>query len=166
MRDLLVVGVMIALTIVAALVFEKDDVAKIMASGVAVTASSEVVNGDRIIVLDGDTVALPCTKPERGCAEKVRLLDIDTPETFHPSCEAERIAGLKAKERLAGLIRGKDVTVTRSGDIDRYGRTLGRLLLIGETDAGAVLRQEGLALKYESGREAKLARTAHWCQST
>jgi hypothetical protein len=43
----------------------------------ATPTSAETIPGDRIIVLDGDTIALPCGRPTRGCAEKVRLLDID-----------------------------------------------------------------------------------------
>lgn len=70
-------------------------------------ATYEPVDGDRIIVLDGDTVALPCKKPGRGCSEKVRLRDIDAPEVFHPDCVEGLQQGLKAKARLAELIRDK-----------------------------------------------------------
>ncbi|MDT3377356.1 hypothetical protein FZC33_00495 [Labrys sp. KNU-23] len=44
----------------------------------------EAVDGNRIIVLDGDTVALPCKTPGPGCSERIRLLDIDAPEVFIP----------------------------------------------------------------------------------
>ncbi|MGO4336762.1 hypothetical protein AB4037_17805 [Labrys sp. KB_33_2] len=47
-------------------------------------ATYEPVDGSRIVVLDGDTVALPCKKPGRGCAERVRLRDIDAPEVSTP----------------------------------------------------------------------------------
>ena len=43
----------------------------------ATPAAAETIDGSRIIVLDGDTVALPCVVPARGCAGKIRLLDID-----------------------------------------------------------------------------------------
>jgi len=62
----------------------------------ALPASAETVDGSRIIVLDGDTVALPCSSPAPGCAEKIRFVDIDAPETFHPDCDEGLQAGLKA----------------------------------------------------------------------
>ena len=74
---------------------------------IALPAWAETVDGNRIIVLDGDTVALPCATPFAGCAEKVRFVDIDAPETLHPDCDEGLKAGLKAKARLAQLIRGK-----------------------------------------------------------
>jgi hypothetical protein len=42
------------------------------------------VYGNAIIIIDGDTVALPCPIVGTGSAEKVRLLDIDAPETLPP----------------------------------------------------------------------------------
>jgi endonuclease YncB( thermonuclease family) len=124
-------------------------------------ASAETFDGDRIFVMDGDTVALPCDVPAKGCSEKIRLLEIDAPESFRPSCDAEGVAGLKAKERLAALIRGTKVEVSRNGT-DRYGRTLGNLK-VGAGDVGAILMKEGLALRYEAGRAAKASRISHWC---
>lgn len=126
-----------------------------------IEVNADAYSGDRIIVIDGDTIALPCSIPAPGCAEKIRPQGIDTPETFRPSCEAEHRAGLKAKERLVQLVRGSDVTVSRSGR-DRYGRTLGDVQANG-TDVGQILMSQGLALPYEPGSKAKATRIAHWC---
>lgn len=127
---------------------------------------AEEFDGDRLIVLDGDTVALPC-KPSSGfrpgCALKVRLKEIDTPETFHPGCEHELVKGLEAKERLRELLSGQTVTVTLSGEIDRYGRSLGWLTFDDRSDVGSILVQEGLALNWQPGGAAKASRIAHWC---
>ncbi|MBA8904139.1 thermonuclease family protein [Phyllobacterium sp. P30BS-XVII] len=132
----------------------------------ALERSQMEIAGDRIIVIDGDTVALPC-KPEtgfvRGCAEKVRLKDIDTPEVSHPTCEFELQKGLEAKARLRELMSGEVVSIKRSGEIDRYGRTLGWLVLADSSDVGSILLQEGLALNWTPGSKAKAARIAHWC---
>jgi micrococcal nuclease len=128
----------------------------------AAPAEAETILGDRLIVLDGDTVALPCATPFPGCAEKVRLLDIDTPESFRPHCEAELRAGLKAKARLVEIVRGEEVEVERSGKLDRYRRTLGRLHVTG-IDVGETLLAEGLALPYVPGAAAKAERIRHWC---
>ena len=69
--------------------------------------------------------------------------------------------GLKAKERLAGLLRGGPVHVARNGQ-DRYRRTLAHLSA-GGRDVGQVLVREGLALPWQDGPEAKEARRRHWC---
>lgn len=136
-------------------------IAWLAATGVA--APAETLDGRRIFVLDGDTVALPCSVPARGCAEKIRLRAIDAPETLQAHCEAELKAGLIAKQRLAELLRAGPVSVRRSGEIDRYGRSLGDLATIAG-DAGDVLTREGLALSYQPGSKAKAARIAHWCR--
>lgn len=123
---------------------------------------AETIDGNRIIVIDGDTVALPCAVAARGCAEKIRLIDIDTPETFRPTCERERAVGLEAKAQMAALLRGHPVRVERSGRKDRYGRTLANLSTAAG-DVGQQLVADGLALPYRPGKAAKAARLAHWC---
>lgn len=113
----------------------------LVATLLAGPVQAETDPGDLIIVLNGDTVALPCARPARGCAEKIRLLDIDTLESFRPQCDAELRAGLKAKARLVEMIRGKIVSIERSGKKDRYRRTLGRLRVTGvDVPANRVLQ--------------------------
>lgn len=127
-------------------------------------ARAETIDGARIIILDGDTVALPCD-PARGiypgCAEKIRLEGIDAPESYHPRCEAELAPALAAKARLGALIRGRPVVITRTGK-DRYGRTLGHLTADGRSVEETLLA-EGLALPWASGRAAWADRCRHWC---
>lgn len=118
-------------------------------------------SGSRVIIIDGDTIALPCAVPGAGCAEKIRLLEIDTPETYQPHCEAERQAGLRAKQRMADLVRAGNIEVSRGGT-DRYGRTLGNVST-GSGDVGNILLREGFALPYSPGGKAKASRIAHWC---
>lgn len=100
-----------------------------------ITASAETVAADRIVIIDGDTVAIG--------RERIRLLDVDAPETSEPRCEAELVRGLEAKQRVRELVGGAShIELQRSGEQDRYGRTLGRLLVDGE-DLGAILLREG-----------------------
>lgn len=106
------------------------------------------------IIVDGDTIAIG--------KERIRLLDVDTPETFRSHCEAELATGLKAKERLRQLLDAGPVSIERSGKLDRYRRTLARVFVNGK-DVGDVLVAEGLALIWRPGREAKAERLAHWC---
>lgn len=128
---------------------------------------AETIDGDRIRIVDGDTVALPCD-PARGiypgCAERVRLVGIDAPGTgTRARCEAEAVAGLEAKAALAGLIRSRLVEVTRVG-VDRYRRTLARLTA-GGTDVDVAMLATGAAIPYAPGRAAWGLRCRHWCPS-
>lgn len=122
-----------------------------------VIGQAETIDGDRITIVDGDTIALPCD-PARGlypgCAERVRLAGIDAPETWHPRCDAERVAG---------LLRGHRIEITRIGR-DRYGRTLAHLTSDGR-GVDAAMIAEGRALPWPPGRAAWAARCRHWCPS-
>lgn len=80
-------------------------------SASASAATYEPVYGNKIIKIDGDTVALPCPTIGVGCTEKVCFLDIDAPKTFHPDREEGLKLGLKAQARLAQLLRGQTVYV-------------------------------------------------------
>lgn len=125
--------------------------------------SAEPLEG-RIQVIDGDTIWH--YEPRARTPEKIRLLDIDAPESHRSSCERELIAGLRAKARLLELVSVKPVSIERcaihGGDCeDRFGRTLARIRLADGREAGAVLISEGLALPYIPGKKAE--RNAHWC---
>lgn len=121
--------------------------------------SAETVDGRSVVIIDGDTIAVG--------SERIRLLDVDAPESFKPRCEKELVAGLKAKERLAELLRAGYVWIDRQGE-DRYRRTLARLLLLKASggaprDIGAILVSEGFAVLWQSGRDAWEWRRRHWC---
>lgn len=128
----------------------------------AQTRPAETIDGRAIIVIDGDTVALPAGP---GRSERLRLHAIDAPESYRARCEAELVAGLKAKARLRALLSGP-VRVTRGEpgtgrQVDRYGRTLGAL----ETpagDAAGILIAEGLAIRWHPGARSETAR--RWCE--
>ena len=116
-------------------------------------AQAETYERPHVGIVDGDTFALG--------SERIRILDIDTPETHSPRCDRELMAGLKAKERLASLLRSGSLTVERAGQ-DRYGRTLARVS-VGGWDVGATLISEGYALSYQPGAAARNARMRTWC---
>lgn len=106
-----------------------------------------------VIIVDGDTIKVS--------GVTIRLLEIDTPETYRSRCENELVQGLKAKERLRALLDAGPVSYDAHGH-DRYGRTLA-YVYAGGVDVGAVLLEEGYALPYEPGKAAKLERLQHWC---
>jgi endonuclease YncB( thermonuclease family) len=124
-----------------------------LAAHAAGAASSMVAEGP-VIIVDGDTLKI------NGIT--IRLLDIDTPETYKPNCENELVHGLEAKARLRQLIdSAQEIEYTWNG-IDRYGRTLAWVYADG-VDVGDKLLDEGLALKYSGGWDAKVDRIHHWC---
>ncbi|QPC45412.1 thermonuclease family protein [Kaustia mangrovi] len=92
----------------------------------------------------------------------MRLLDIDTPESNSPRCAVEEDLGHLAAERLSRLIADRLVVIDRSGTHDRWGRPLVHLI-VGDEDVGKILMREGLAVRWEPGREAWEARARHWC---
>ena len=99
-------------------------------------------------VVDGDTFWY------RG--EKIRLLDINTPEVSQPACAEEARLGAAARDRLAALLNAGPFTLAISGrETDRYGRLL-RLVLRNGESLSAVLVREGLAEEWQGRR-------GDWC---
>jgi len=85
----------------------------------------------------------------------------DAPESVEPRCDAELPHGLRAKEELAKLLRGKKVRIIRSGK-DRFKRTLASAI-VAEGNVGEIMIERRLALRFEKGPEAWEFRRAHWC---
>ncbi|MDE2595394.1 MAG: thermonuclease family protein [Sphingomonadales bacterium] len=99
-------------------------------------------------VVDGDTFWLDGTK--------VRLADINAPETHGAGCPAERAAGEAATRRLIALLNaGPFALETGSRDTDRYGRRLRTAVRRGRS-LGGQLVAEGLA-------EPWRGRRSDWC---
>lgn len=99
-------------------------------------------------VVDGDTFWF------RG--EKIRIADIDTPETHPPRCADEAAKGRAATLRLHALLNAGAFSlepIDRDGDV--YGRKL-RVVTRGGQSLGGVLVSEGLARWYAGGRQP-------WC---
>jgi endonuclease YncB( thermonuclease family) len=99
-------------------------------------------------VVDGDTIRL--------AGEKIRVADIDAPETHDPRCAAEQQLGNQATRRLQQLLNGGSVSLQATDrDEDRYGRKL-RIVLVDGRSVGEMLVGEGLARSYGNGRRP-------WC---
>jgi micrococcal nuclease len=99
-------------------------------------------------VIDGDTFWY------RG--EKIRVADINAPETSKPHCAAEAALGGQATRRLADLLNAGPFTLEAGErEIDRYGRTL-RTVTRGGESLGGELVAEGLAERWKGYR-------GDWC---
>jgi endonuclease YncB( thermonuclease family) len=92
--------------------------------------------GKVVAVSDGDTFTLLTSDKKQV---KVRLAEIDTPESNQPF-------GTRAKQALSDLIFAKDVRVMQQ-DLDRYGRVVGHVY-IANTHVNRKLVQDGMAWVY------------------
>jgi len=96
-------------------------------------AATAQISGRVVGIADGDTLTLL----DQGRHQtKVRLAEIDAPESHQPY-------GSRAKQALSGLVFDKEVRVVVV-DIDRYGRTVGRVYL-GTLDVSAEMVRQGAA---------------------
>lgn len=100
-------------------------------------------------VVDGDTLWMD--------GVKIRVSDIDAPETHSPRCAEEARLGAKATQRLLALVNEGAFAVSASDnrDEDRYGRKL-RVLTRDGQSLGGILVSEGLARQWTGSRRP-------WC---
>jgi endonuclease YncB( thermonuclease family) len=99
-------------------------------------------------VVDGDTAWIG--------GEKIRIADIDAPETHPPRCDHEAKLGDRATLRLAELMNAGPFELKMlDRDVDRYGRKL-RVLVRDGRSIGDQLVAEGLARTWEGRRRP-------WC---
>ncbi len=103
-------------------------------------------------VVDGDTFWLQ--------GEKVRIADINAPETHSAQCPIEQQLGDRATSRLITLLNMGpfDLATSGSRDRDRYGRLL-RVVTRRGRSLGQELVAEGLAESWKGRRSS-------WCGAT
>lgn len=99
-------------------------------------------------VVDGDTIWFQ--------SQKIRIADIDAPETHPPRCEREADLGNRATHRLHELLNAGPFSTESNGrDKDRYGRKLLIITRDGKS-LGDTLVDEGLARPWTGSRQP-------WC---
>ncbi len=104
---------------------------------------------------DGDT----CYVTIDGKNQKIRLLELDTPEISKPKCDAELVLGLKARDFVNDLIKNaKTIQFITDYELDYFGRILSYLIIDGE-DVSALLIKNGLGVVYKKGHKMD------WCES-
>ncbi len=116
---------------------------------VSLAAIALCSTGPRVTcVVDGDTFWLN--------GEKIRIADINAPETHSAGCPAERLLGQRSALRLVSLLRaGPFELEVRGRATDRYGRAL-RVVTRQGRSLGDQLVAEGLAEPWRGKRSA-------WC---
>lgn len=99
-------------------------------------------------VVDGDSFWMH--------GERIRVADIDAPETHPPRCARERRLGEAATRRLHALLNAGPLTLEPADrDTDRYGRKL-RVVSRDGRSLGDQLIHEGLARPWKGRRQP-------WC---
>ncbi len=99
-------------------------------------------------VVDGDTIWF--------AGEKIRMLDINTPEIATPQCDRELALGQAAADRLTQLLNMGPFSLATGTELtDRYGRSL-RGIMRGGRSLGDILVAEGLAEPWQGFRR-------NWC---
>lgn len=103
-----------------------------------------------VTVIDGDTLDY------RG--ERIRIADINTPETGKPACASEAALGAEATRRMEELVAAGPFTLSPAPDgrdEDVYGRKL-RIAARDGRSLGATLVDEGLAHQWRGFKQS-------WC---
>lgn len=103
---------------------------------IGTAATAETIIGKVVGVHDGDTLTL---LDDSKTQIKIRLAEIDAPESRQPY-------GSRAKQELSGLVFGRPAAV-QVQDIDRYGRTVGRVT-VDDVDVNAEMVRRGAAWVY------------------
>lgn len=100
-------------------------------------------------VIDGDTIWYQGTK--------IRIADINAPETHDPHCTYEADLGRRATDRLIELLNAGPFEIISIGDRDedKYGRKL-RVIERDGHSLGQTLVSEGLAERWQGYRR-------NWC---
>ena len=125
--------------------------ASAMSGGKSVSARFTICGHAKRIdcMVDGDTFWMAGTK--------IRIADIDTPETHPPRCPYEARAGQAATVKMQALLNAGPFTlVPIKRDVDRYGRKL-RIVERDGVSLGEVLVRHDLARRYGGGKRSP------WC---
>lgn len=121
----------------------------------SVAASSEILlrQHDNLYCYDGDT----CYVTIDGKNEKIRLLELDTPEISKPKCDAELELGLNARDYVNDLIKNAETIEFKTAhERDYFGRILSYLIIDGK-DVSELLVKNGLGVVYKKGHKKD------WC---
>lgn len=126
----------------------KTDLAQAAATGERVSFRYCFIGGGYNCVVDGDTIWLK--------GQKIRIADIDAPETHEPRCASEKALGDRATRRMHDLLeRGPISLQSVDRDEDIYGRKL-RIILVDGASVGDALVTAGLARRWDGHRHP-------WC---
>ena len=117
-------------------------------------ADIQIRKQNDLFCYDGDT----CYVIYEGKKDKVRLLDLDTPEISNPKCEKEYILGIEAREYINQLIsEGKRIEFETAYNRDFFGRILSYIIVDGE-NVSKLMVSHSLGVVYDKNNKKD------WCE--
>ena len=112
-----------------------------------------------IRVVDGDTIQTIFTLPSPLHKIKIRIRDIDTPEsTYRAKCPSEKTRGKKATEYLKYLLKGARTIILTNYKWDKYGGRVTATVYYKNINIGQKMINSGHAMSYDGGKKAS------WCE--
>jgi endonuclease YncB( thermonuclease family) len=97
-------------------------------------------------IIDGDTfdVEIPIDVGFNitvNIKQRLRIRDLDTPETYRPSCLKEKWHGNEAKFRAKQLLENKTITIL-TYKTGKYGRYIADIILPDNKDYATLMKEE------------------------
>ncbi len=119
-----------------------------------VSADIKIRKQNDLYCYDGDT----CYVTYKGKNDKVRLLELDTPEISNPKCEQEYALGIDARNFVNNLIsEGVSIKFKTKYNRDFFGRILSYIIVDGENVSKKMV-SNGLGVIYDKSNKKD------WCE--
>ena len=118
------------------------------------SAEISLRKNNSLFCYDGDTCYIYIDNRK----EKIRLLELDTPEISKPKCEKEYLRGIEARDFINQLIEdANSIIIETDYSKDYFGRTLAYLIVDG-VDVSNLIIEQGMGVKYQKGEKND------WCK--
>ena len=87
----------------------------------ALLLAASIACAQPVRVIDGDTIEI-CNL---NGVERIRIANLDAPESYRPSCAKEQLAGIQAKQAAIQFFMRPSVDLDiQRRSTDRYGRSI------------------------------------------
>ena len=117
-------------------------------------ADLQIRKQNGLFCYDGDT----CYVTYQGKKDKVRLLELDTPEISNPQCEREYMLGIEARDYINHLIlNGKKIEFETEYNRDFFDRILSHIIVDGENVSKKMISNR-LGVVYDKNNKKD------WCE--
>ena len=114
-----------------------------------VSADIKIRKQNDLYCYDGDT----CYVTYKGKNDKVRLLELDTPEISNPKCEQEYALGIDARNFVNNLIsEGVSIKFKTEYNRDFFGRILSYIIVDG-VNVSKKMVSNGLGVRFDRGNK-------------
>ena len=117
-------------------------------------ADLQIRKQNDLFCYDGDT----CYVTFQGKKDKVRLLDLDTPEISNPKCEKEYMLGIEARDYINQLIsEGNRIEFETKYNRDFFDRILSYIIVDGKNVSKIMVNKE-FGVEYDKDNKKD------WCK--